>query len=77
MFSFKWKKDAIFYFMLYLDCREPVGFESGALLNESISATSFYGKYHPRYARINAQHDNKEIAWCTNITSTQQSLTVN
>ena len=42
----------------------------------AIRATSYMGKYFPKYARINYKYNNKDIAWCTNITSGDQSLTV-
>ena len=51
--------------------------EDESIPNESITATSYIEDYFPWYARINiARSNGLGAAWCTNITSGNQSLTV-
>lgn len=67
------EKNCSFY---YVECRSPVGLESGELSDFSLSASSYYGDYLPKHARLNAKHEDKDVAWCTNVTNTPQTLTV-
>ena len=51
--------------------------EDESIPDESIRATSYIEDYFPWYARVNRTRSNYlGAAWCTNITSGNQSLTV-
>ena len=54
-----------------------LGMEDGSIPDESITATSYIEDYFPWYDRVNRTRSNYlGAAWCTNITSGDQSLTV-
>ena len=61
---------------VFLECNSALGMKNQTIPDTAIRATSYMGKYFPKYARINYKYNNKDIAWCTNITSGDQSLTV-
>ena len=51
--------------------------EDESIPDESITATSYIEDYFPWYARVNqTRSNNLGAAWCTNITSGNQTLTV-
>ena len=56
------RKILLFY---SIECREPMGLESGKLLDTSFKATSWFSDYFPYDARLNAKRDNEDMAWCT------------
>ena len=63
-------------FTLRLECRDPLGMQNKDIPDKNINATSYVGMFYPNRARLNLKQDNKDIAWCTNITDGKQSLTV-
>ena len=59
------------------ECHNALGMEDESIPDESITATSYIEDYFPWYARVRKTRSNSlGAAWCTNITSGNQSLTV-
>lgn len=50
--------------------------EDKTIPDANINATSYLGDYYPKHGRINAKFNNLDTAWCTNITTKKESLTV-
>ena len=49
---------------------------NGTIPDKSINATSYINNFYPRNARLNKRIGNKDTAWCANITTGNESLTV-
>ena len=66
-----------YYWNVVSECHNALGMEDGSIPDESITATSYIEDYFPWYARVKRTRSNyMGAAWCTNITSGKQSLTV-
>ena len=73
----KCKYVSTYWWYVVSECHNALGMEDESIPDESITATSYLEDYFPWYARVNRTSSNyKSTAWCTNITSGNQSLTV-
>ncbi|XP_065683392.1 uncharacterized protein LOC100215503 isoform X1 [Hydra vulgaris] len=60
-----------------LECVDDLGMVSQSIPDSSISATSYANGSIPSFARLNYKHNDKDVAWCTDIKDGKQSITIN